>query len=123
MLKTRIVNNVRSKSFLHRRRVTPLSSISSSPGPATLDVLVDHQNASMFVPSLDACSVKLFVIDFVDLGFTSWIVEPRRYAANFCEGQCQSQFGLQLSYSSCSQYDRRQVSMSMKLVSFISVCV
>ena len=39
---------------------------------------------------MDSCSIKPLVIDFADLGFTSWIIEPRNFLANRCSGSCQT---------------------------------
>lgn len=39
---------------------------------------------------MGSCSVKPLVIDFADLGFTSWIIEPRNFLANRCSGSCQT---------------------------------
>jgi hypothetical protein len=30
------------------------------------------------------------VIDFSDLGFSSWMIEPKNFMANLCSGSCQT---------------------------------
>lgn len=37
----------------------------------------------------DNCQTHPIDIDFDDIGFSSWILEPRRFGTNFCSGKCQ----------------------------------
>jgi hypothetical protein len=38
--------------------------------------------------SRDACEIKPIVIDFSDLNFSDWILEPKSYQSNYCSGTC-----------------------------------
>lgn len=34
------------------------------------------------------CQTHSIDIDFDDIGFTSWLLEPRRFSTNYCSGKC-----------------------------------
>ena len=38
------------------------------------------------------CDTKPILIDFEDLSFSSWILEPKRYLSNYCSGGCKLPF-------------------------------
>jgi hypothetical protein len=59
---------------------------------STIDsnILLSNWNESISISEPDICSVKPFVIDFSDLGFSSWMMEPKNFMANFCSGSCQT---------------------------------
>ena len=44
----------------------------------------------MSITEPETCSLKPLVIDFSDLGFSSWMIEPKSYMANLCSGVCQT---------------------------------
>lgn len=35
-----------------------------------------------------SCETHSIDIDFDDMGFTSWLLEPRRFGTNYCAGKC-----------------------------------
>ena len=43
---------------------------------------------------VETCAVKDLLIDFADLGFSSWLLEPKSYMANRCSGLCQTRVSL-----------------------------
>ena len=56
----------------------------------SLNLLSNNWTDANSLVEFDACSVKPLVIDFADLGFTSWLIEPKHFLANRCSGSCQS---------------------------------
>ncbi|CAF1297866.1 unnamed protein product, partial [Didymodactylos carnosus] len=46
---------------------------------------------SSFLHQDQKCSVKPFVFDFSDIGWSDWIFEPKQYLANICSGSCEFQ--------------------------------
>lgn len=34
------------------------------------------------------CQAHPFEVDFDDMGFSSWLLEPKRYGTNYCAGKC-----------------------------------
>ncbi|CAF2071330.1 unnamed protein product [Rotaria magnacalcarata] len=58
----------------------------------TLDsnAFLSNWNDSISILEPETCSVKPFVIDFSDLGFASWMIEPKNFMANLCSGSCQT---------------------------------
>ncbi|CAF0964527.1 unnamed protein product [Rotaria sp. Silwood1] len=59
---------------------------------STLDsnTFLSNWNDSISILEPETCSVKPFVIDFSDLGFASWMIEPKNFMANLCSGSCQT---------------------------------
>lgn len=53
-------------------------------------VLLSNWNESISLFEPEICSIKPFVIDFSDLGFSSWMMEPKNFMANLCSGSCQT---------------------------------
>ncbi len=54
------------------------------------NVFLSNWNASVPATEPEICFIKPFVIDFADLGFSSWILEPKNFLANLCSGACQA---------------------------------
>ncbi|XP_063244182.1 bone morphogenetic protein 3-like [Bacillus rossius redtenbacheri] len=36
----------------------------------------------------DACRRRRLVVDFADIGWSGWIIEPRSFEAHYCAGRC-----------------------------------
>jgi len=53
------------------------------------ELLFPIWNNSLSIVESETCSLKPLVIDFSDLGFSSWLLEPKSYMANLCSGSCQ----------------------------------
>ncbi|CAF0720249.1 unnamed protein product [Brachionus calyciflorus] len=45
------------------------------------------------------CHSKALTVDFEDLSFSSWIIEPKRFQSNFCSGSCKYPYNKESSYS------------------------
>ena len=52
--------------------------------------LLSNWNVTIPTQEPDLCSVKPFVLDFSDLGFSSRIFESRNFMAHLCSGSCQA---------------------------------
>ncbi len=57
---------------------------------------LSNWNDSFPITESDTCLVKPFVIDFSDLGFSSWMIEPKNFMANLCSGSCQTKVNYSL---------------------------
>lgn len=49
--------------------------------------------------SKESCRTRPMMIDFVDLTFSAWILEPQSYQSNYCGGTCKSSLSQKLSSS------------------------
>lgn len=58
------------------------------------NTFLSNWNDSISIIEPEICSVKPFVIDFSDLGFSSWMIEPKNFMANLCSGSCQTNVSL-----------------------------
>ncbi|RNA19336.1 bone morphogenetic 3 [Brachionus plicatilis] len=45
------------------------------------------------------CQTKPLIIDFQDLSFSSWIIEPKRFQGNYCDGSCKYPYNKEVSFS------------------------
>ncbi|CAF1029554.1 unnamed protein product [Adineta ricciae] len=54
------------------------------------NIFLSNWNETIPIIESDTCSLKPFVIDFSDLGFASWMIEPKNFMANLCSGSCQT---------------------------------
>lgn len=41
-------------------------------------------------PKMNHCCLESFYVNFTEIGWNDWIVEPRGYDANYCRGKCGS---------------------------------
>lgn len=53
------------------------------------EILPTTWNQTLSNAEMEKCAVKPLVVDFSDLGFSSWLIEPKTYSANLCSGQCE----------------------------------
>jgi len=51
------------------------------------DLLLPEYNDT-FSNRQDQCSLKPFIIDFSDFGWSEWVIQPQSYMANLCSGLC-----------------------------------
>ena len=81
----------------------------SSERPWTNDssLLLSNWTSSTSIADSDTCSLKPLVIDFSDLGFSSWMMEPKSFMSNLCSGSCQTKV-----ISSTSTHSHVNVSIS-----------
>jgi hypothetical protein len=75
---------VQQRNFRFRRFIEEKQST------VDLNILPSNWNDSISFTEPDVCSIKPFVIDFSDLGFSSWMIEPKNFMANLCSGSCQT---------------------------------
>ena len=68
--------------FRFRRSAENTSSTTDS------NILSNVWNETLTSMEPEKCGLKPLVIDFSDLGFSSWIIEPKSYVSNLCSGIC-----------------------------------
>ncbi|CAF1200222.1 unnamed protein product [Adineta steineri] len=73
-----------------RNRIRRSNEEKQSTYDSNLLLPSSNWNDTNIISELDSCSVKPFVIDFSDLGFSSWMIEPKNFMANICLGSCQT---------------------------------
>lgn len=52
---------------------------------SSFDDVTSHED---FIQSTNNCAVRRFHMNFAELNWTSWIVEPKSYEMNVCSGNC-----------------------------------
>ncbi|UJR20492.1 hypothetical protein I4U23_023620 [Adineta vaga] len=72
------------------QRIRARRSLQSKQSTTDSNLLLSNWNETIPTMDYETCSVKPFVIDFADLGFASWMIEPKNFMANLCSGSCQT---------------------------------
>ncbi|CAF1522373.1 unnamed protein product, partial [Didymodactylos carnosus] len=96
---SKLLNSINSRYQRYSTNTTrALSTITTTATTPDNNLLPDFdltKESSKYLTSFllqdQKCSVKSFAVDFSDIGWSDWIIEPKRYMANLCSGSCEFQ--------------------------------